>query len=77
LDATSKNVKWLQCRSIYCAVRKVSAAPDLGGPKALHPVAILELKKWGALRGQGKCRGANINVYLARLFFIVLKIKLP
>jgi len=23
LDATSENVKWLQCQSIYCAVRKV------------------------------------------------------
>jgi len=27
-------------------------------------VAIPEFKKWGPLRGQGKCRGSNINVYL-------------
>jgi len=28
------------------------------------PVAILELEKWGALRGQEKCSGININVFL-------------
>jgi len=40
-------------------------------------VAILEFKKLGgALRGQGKSRGANINVHLAWWFFVVLKINL-
>jgi len=38
-------------------------------------VAILEWKKWGTLRGQGKSGGQH-NVYLAWRFFIVLKIKL-
>jgi len=28
-------------------------------------VAILEIKEWGALRGQGRSCGANINVHLA------------
>jgi len=39
-------------------------------------VAILELKKWGATAGPRKNRGANINVYLAWWFFVVLKMKL-
>ena len=39
-------------------------------------VAILEWKKWGNLWCQRKSRGGNINIYLAWLFFIVLKIKL-
>jgi len=38
-------------------------------------VAILEFKKWGAIAGPRK-KGANINVYLALLFYVVLKIKL-
>jgi len=33
-------------------------------------------KVGGPLRGQGKIRGGNINIYLAWRFFIVLKIKL-
>jgi len=40
-------------------------------------VVILELKSWGgALRGQGKSKGSNINVYIAWWFFVGLKIKL-
>jgi len=32
----------------------------------MFAMAILELKQWGgSLMGQGKSRGANINVYLA------------
>jgi len=39
-------------------------------------VAILELKKWGGHCGaNGKSRGANINIYLAMVFFVVLKNK--
>ena len=33
-------------------------------------------KVGGSMRGQGKGRRDNINIYLAFLFFIVLKIKL-
>ena len=59
---------WLGLR-IWCLGKCV-------GLGFMLPVAILEWKKWGGLRGQGKIRGCNINIYLAWWFFIVLKIKL-
>jgi len=34
-------------------------------------------KVGGAPQGQGKSRGANINVYLCMVIFFVLKINLP
>jgi len=36
----------------------------------------LELKKWGAPRGQGKSKEVNINVRLVWWCFVVLKINL-
>jgi len=55
----------------YCSVIRLKS-------NILPPVAILEFKKLGegALRGQEKSRGVNINVYLAWWSFVVLKIKL-
>jgi len=34
-------------------------------PTTPHASGDSELKKWGALRGQGKSREASINVYLS------------
>jgi len=39
----------------------------------IYTATILELEKWGELRGQGKSRWANINIYLTWWFFVVLK----
>jgi len=39
------------------------------GPKAPHPVTTLELKKWGALRGQGKCRGGQHKCLSCKVIF--------
>jgi len=60
------------------AVEQCSTTNNLSIASALQPVVILEWKKWGvgALRGQRKIKGGNINIYLAWWFFIVLKIKL-